>query len=180
MKKLIVVLGILCIALFISTIILAYLYYQADASSKSAHESMRQTSSQIDEYKNMIKELENEIEELKKQNDSEDSNTDPNSNINNNYEIMNEPPQDISFDDKNRGTEVIEYNNEYYVIIKMGEKNSGGYSIKVTDVKIDKPNVTIHVKENEPPEGSMVTMAFTYPYTVVKFDFKPNVDVIYD
>lgn len=61
----------------------------------------------------------------------------------------------------------------------MGMKGSGGYSIKIVDVKIDKnKNVKVIVKETEPSENMRVTMAFTYPTCRLEFSEKPKSIVI--
>jgi len=66
-------------------------------------------------------------------------------------------------------------NAPYYFIITMGEKNTGGYSIFITDIKIDKEkNVEVIVKETEPKPGSIVTMAFTYPACCLELNVPVN------
>ena len=51
----------------------------------------------------------------------------------------------------------------------MGEKNTGGYSLKVKEVnKIDEQTEII-VEEIEPKKNESTTMAFTYPTIVVEF-----------
>ena len=72
-------------------------------------------------------------------------------------------------------------NAPYYYIISMGEKGSGGYSIEITDVKIDeKNNVNVTVKENSPQEDDIVTMAFTYPTCTLELSKYPNSITIKD
>ena len=57
----------------------------------------------------------------------------------------------------------------YYYIICMGEKNTGGYSLKIKEVdKID-DKVEIIVEEISPGKDDIVTMAFTTPTIVVEF-----------
>ena len=110
----------------------------------------------------------------------DNGNTIGNTNNNIKYEIIKQLPYDISFDKKTKGQEFIEFENNYYVIIKMGTKNTGGYSIDVEKVEIKDNKVDIYVKETEPTPGSMVTMEITYPYIAVKFNTKQNVNVIYN
>lgn len=55
-------------------------------------------------------------------------------------------------------------NAPYFYIISMGQQNTGGFSIKITDVKIDENNnVNVTVKEKEPKQGEVITTAFTCP-----------------
>lgn len=59
--------------------------------------------------------------------------------------------------------------------ITLGQKGSGGYSIDVEKIDIDKNNnVSIVVKEKEPKDGSIVTMAFTCPTIEIVFSEKPK------
>ena len=63
----------------------------------------------------------------------------------------------------------------YYYIITSGTKSTGGYSIDVVSVTIDKSNnVKIVVKESAPQKGSTVTMAFTYPSTCIRLSSVPS------
>lgn len=81
------------------------------------------------------------------------------------------------FDVKKRGQQIIKYNDSYYLIIKMGERSSGGYSIKVENVEIKKDKAIVTVKEEKPGLYCATTEAFTYPYAVIKFSRKPKVKV---
>jgi TolA-binding protein len=143
------------------------------------------------EYKNKIDNMETKISELaqlllkdstENQNEvnNEINNTNTDENKTSNYEIVKELPEGITFNQKTKGGEMAEHDGYYYVIIKMGEKSTGGYSIEVVNVEINDKNANIYVKENNPDPTSTVTQAFTYPYVVVKFNFKPNVKIIYN
>ena len=68
-------------------------------------------------------------------------------------------------------------NNSNYVILNMGEKNSGGYSIDVEKVEETDKNIVITVKENNPAPDAMVTQVITYPYTVVRIHSKKEIIV---
>ncbi len=57
----------------------------------------------------------------------------------------------------------------YFYIICMGEKNTGGYSLKVKEVSKVGNQTEIIVEEIVPDKGAIVTMAFTYPTIVVEF-----------
>jgi hypothetical protein len=56
----------------------------------------------------------------------------------------------------------------YHVLISLGEKNTGGYSIKVTAVEDNEGKTIIYVEEGKPTEGSMTIQAITYPYSLIK------------
>lgn len=57
----------------------------------------------------------------------------------------------------------------YLYIVCMGEKNTGGYNLKVKEVNIIDGKTEIMVEEIAPREDEMVSMAFTYPTVIVEF-----------
>ena len=65
--------------------------------------------------------------------------------------------------------------NSNYIILNMGEKNTGGYSIGVDKVEETDKNIIITVKENSPAKDAMVMQVITYPYTVVKIHSKKEI-----
>lgn len=64
-----------------------------------------------------------------------------------------------------------------FILLNMGEKRSGGYSIGVESVQETADKIIVKVKENKPEEGSMVTQAITYPYAVVRINSKKPIDI---
>jgi hypothetical protein len=66
-------------------------------------------------------------------------------------------------------------NNSNYVILNMGEKSTGGYSIGVDKVEETYKNIIITVKENAPAKDAMLLQVITYPYTVVKIHSKKEI-----
>jgi hypothetical protein len=64
-----------------------------------------------------------------------------------------------------------------FLILNMGEKNTGGYSIGVEKVEETADKIIVTVKETEPAPGSMVTQAITYPYAVVRINSKKDIVV---
>ncbi|MDW8850952.1 protease complex subunit PrcB family protein [Flavobacterium sp. MMLR14_040] len=68
-------------------------------------------------------------------------------------------------------------NNSNYVILNMGEKNTGGYSISVEKVEETDKNIIITVKEKGPAADAMTMQVITYPYTVVRVHSKKEIIV---
>ncbi len=66
-------------------------------------------------------------------------------------------------------------NKSNYIILNMGEKNTGGYSIGVEKVEETDTNIVITVKETAPAPDSMVMQVITYPYAVVKINSKKDI-----
>ena len=87
-----------------------------------------------------------------------------------------------NFNDSNYGTRgyyLEKTNNETRVVIAMGEKNTGGYSIDLQNVEVVDNDVKITVEETFPGRNDTVTMAFTYPCVEVVFPFEvKNISVI--
>jgi hypothetical protein len=67
--------------------------------------------------------------------------------------------------------------NATFLILNMGEKNTGGYKIAVEKVEETADKIIVTVKDINPEPGAMVTQAFTYPYTVVKINSKKQIEV---
>ena len=72
--------------------------------------------------------------------------------------------------DKNRGYEIVENNNEYYLIIYHGEEPVVFGDLEVLSVEIDKGNVKVEVRL---PFGGAYD-AFSYPKAEIKFNKKPR------
>lgn len=62
-----------------------------------------------------------------------------------------------------------------FVILNMGEKNTGGYSIAIESAVETEKNIIITVKESSPEPESMVSQGFTYPFCVVKINSKKEI-----
>lgn len=65
--------------------------------------------------------------------------------------------------------DILEHN---FLLLNMGEKSSGGFSITVSNVVEKEGQIIVTVIENSPKDGEMVTMALTYPVCVVKIKSK--------
>lgn len=59
-----------------------------------------------------------------------------------------------------------------FVILNLGEKSSGGYSIGVENVVETDTNIIVTVKERAPEPGSMVTQSISNPFCVLKINSK--------
>ncbi|MCD0465823.1 protease complex subunit PrcB family protein [Flavobacterium sp. ENC] len=94
------------------------------------------------------------------------------------FEILTEPNEikmlenDPLLKDKMKQDDIA---NSNYVILNMGEKNTGGYSIGIEKVEETDKNIIITVKEVNPAPDSMNMQVITYPYTVVKIRSKKEI-----
>lgn len=60
-----------------------------------------------------------------------------------------------------------------FLLLNMGEKNTGGYSFSVENVEETENDIIITIKENGPK--GMATMAITYPISIIKVNSKKNI-----
>lgn len=94
------------------------------------------------------------------------------------FEILSLPDeikmlqQDDNLKNKISATDIQKSN---FIILNMGEKTSGGYSIGIDTVVETEKNIVVTVKENGPAAGSMVTQALTNPFCVVKINSKKEI-----
>ena len=196
MKKVLVVLVIIALTVLIgATVFLGFTIFQNKGEIDNLKKKAEAHEQENGEYKNKIDNMETrmgKIVELLVKGSGENNNeinneiSNETNNENNNesktlkYEIVKELPEGINFNKNAKGTEMAEHDGYYYVIVKMGEKSQGGYSIEVVNVEINDKNANIYVKENNPDPTSTVTQAFTVPYIAVKFNLKPSVKIIYN
>ncbi len=64
-----------------------------------------------------------------------------------------------------------------FLLLNMGEKTTGGYSVEVVKVEELPDKIVVTVKENSPKPGEMTTEALTNPYTVVKINSKKPIEI---
>lgn len=96
------------------------------------------------------------------------------------YEILTEAKEikmllnDDKLKDKISESDLQQSN---FVILNMGQKPTGGYSIKVESVVETEKNIVVKVKETSPEPGAMLMQVITYPYCVVKINSKKEIIV---
>lgn len=69
---------------------------------------------------------------------------------------------------RTRGYTYFKNDNGFTFIVFMGEKNTGGYSIKIKLVEDIEGVTKVTVEEIAPGKDDMVIQAFTYPMNIVK------------
>lgn len=62
----------------------------------------------------------------------------------------------------------IDFDKEMVICMFWGTKNTGGYSIEVTQILSYGSDIIVSYEASPPPEEAMVTMALTQPYHIVK------------
>ncbi len=91
-----------------------------------------------------------------------------------------ETPHEITFQEINSGAfyksqrsgsgfEVINEDEGFFdVVIWLGKKNTGGFSLELINTYIDGKTLVLFVKENPPKQGAIVSQAFTRPWKEYK------------
>jgi hypothetical protein len=72
----------------------------------------------------------------------------------------------------------IDFTQFRVALLHIGNKNSGGYAINVERVEKTENNIIVYYKNQYPQPGQPVTMAFTSPWTMVRFE-NHNLPVVF-
>jgi|GEM_PF-968290 len=64
----------------------------------------------------------------------------------------------------------VDFSKHMVLLVDMGRKNSGGYSVKITSVEMDRGKVVATVEHTSPGPDDMVTMALTSPWCMAEID----------
>jgi len=60
-----------------------------------------------------------------------------------------------------------------FLLLNMGEKNSGGYSFSIENIEETANDIILTIKENEPK--GIATTVMTYPLSIIKINSKKNI-----
>ncbi len=96
------------------------------------------------------------------------------------YEIFTEAKEFkmlLGDDELKKLVQPNDINTSNFILLNMGEKTTGGYSIEVVKVEELSDKILVTVKENKPKSGDNVTDAITNPYTVVKINSKKPIEI---
>jgi hypothetical protein len=67
----------------------------------------------------------------------------------------------------------VNFENEVVAAIFAGEKNTGGYAVKITNVSAEMDDVIVEYKLTEPQQNSFNIQVITQPFALLKID-KPK------
>ncbi len=62
-----------------------------------------------------------------------------------------------------------------FIILNLGEKTTGGYSVTIESVEETASQIIVTVKENKPNVDGYVTDVISNPYTIVKINSKKEI-----
>lgn len=79
---------------------------------------------------------------------------------------------------KHHGSEAdmpeVNFDEEIVAAVFMGEKNTGGYMIEMTDAELKGDVLTITYEETTPPKDGFTTQVITQPVHLAKINVKPE------
>jgi len=76
-------------------------------------------------------------------------------------------------------TPQINWYKNQVVLLSMGQRNTGGFSISVDRVVYGNSEILVYYKTTEPKVGEMVTQALTAPYVLFTIDNKKDLPVVF-
>jgi hypothetical protein len=88
------------------------------------------------------------------------------------YSLVDQTPEElVDFVNENKmeqGYATYEGKNKSYLLISLGQRNTGGYSLELTNFTIDNGKALFTAKEIIPPSDAFVTQALTYPVLLIE------------
>ena len=70
------------------------------------------------------------------------------------------------------GHATIPHGSRIFLIVSAGQRPTGGYQVKITEILRKGETVHIYAEETAPAKGPLVTQAITYPAAVVSISQK--------
>lgn len=67
--------------------------------------------------------------------------------------------------------------NSTYVLVSMGQRNTGGYKVNLTDIKETEEKLFINAEYTHPAPKQFVSQVLTYPVLLVKIDKQKEVEI---
>ena len=62
---------------------------------------------------------------------------------------------------------LVDFSRSMVIGVAMGERPSGGFAVRITEIGSTGNELVVHVEETTPPEDAMTIAALTYPYHFV-------------
>jgi hypothetical protein len=94
------------------------------------------------------------------------------------FEILSEPNEiKMLQNDENLKNKISpnDIQTSNFIILNMGNKNSGGYKIEVESAVETEKNIIVTIKETIPGPNEMITQAITNPFCVVRINSKKEI-----
>lgn len=76
-------------------------------------------------------------------------------------------------------TPQINWDRNQVVLLAMGQRNTGGFSISVDRVVYGNSEILVYYKTTGPEKGAMVTQALTAPYVLFTIENKKDLPVVF-
>ena len=88
------------------------------------------------------------------------------------FEVISDKASLVKLYETIHDTEIpkIDFKKQRVVALFLGQRNSGGYEIKIKNVEEKDNKIYVTVEEVGPKPGDMATMAITNPFVVAKIN----------
>lgn len=73
----------------------------------------------------------------------------------------------------------INWDENQVILLTLGQKNTGGYSIEVDRLVHTSREIMVYYKTSGPKQGERVTQALTAPYVLFAIDNKKDLPVVF-
>lgn len=79
-----------------------------------------------------------------------------------------------TFEYRSKGYQINTDGGKTYLTVGLGERPSGGYTVEISNVKIEGGKITLDVQETAPAADAITTQSLTYPSATIEVSRKPD------
>jgi hypothetical protein len=72
----------------------------------------------------------------------------------------------------------VNFEKETVVFVAMGQKRTGGYTVKIDSAEKSGDKTIVHVSTKSPGKGAMTTQVITAPFAAAAIDGKGKVEIV--
>ncbi len=62
----------------------------------------------------------------------------------------------------------VDFGRDMVIAVFLGQRPSGGYGVRIRDVREEPERITVHVQRVIPEPGSAVTQVITHPFVMIR------------
>ena len=77
-------------------------------------------------------------------------------------------------------TPYVNFTSEVIIAVFLGEFATGGYVAQITRISVSTTGLIVHIREEHPGPGCIVTMSTTRPYLIVKAAIDPTQSIEFE
>lgn len=73
----------------------------------------------------------------------------------------------------------IDFSHEMVIGVLTGERRSGGYNVKILEIRRQADHLLVLYRETTPPTGTFTTQALTHPHHLIRTE-RSDINVIFE